>query len=310
MIWIHILIAKQRFVQVSGFKGECGKSLELAFEVFCHDFDSVPLRFVLFRHPENVRSDCVQFTKGRVSIRIDSFDVPGLSFFGIFNEISRDWVHRFDLNVVGNPTANTANPRLSAPVSIPLVSLFPSGSVPDRCRDLVHLCDTNVLLHFCKRGFFDCINKMRLSHDLAPLEWSNHLCLVGRLLTQIPLEFVPRTDDPHLDYFPGLSIEESLSFGQVRQIRGTNGCMDPGVWTGPDHTASPGVWPGPDHTRSPLNPLFNPESLRGWSLFLSPHVHHCGVGYWWVPGEMNLLRFEVVLGTVVDLTHQDCPGKE
>jgi hypothetical protein len=74
------------------------------------------------------------------------------------------------LNVVVNQTANTASPRLATPVSIPLTSLFPSGSVPDRFQGLVDFCDTNVLLHFAKGDFLIASTKCGFRKVLLVLD--------------------------------------------------------------------------------------------------------------------------------------------
>jgi hypothetical protein len=42
-----------------------------------------------------------------------------------------------------------------------------------------------------------------------------------------------------------------------------------------------------------VNPINNLTFGQTWRRFLSGSVRHCGVGYWLVPGKMNLLRFEV-----------------
>jgi hypothetical protein len=196
------MLAKQRFAHVSGFEGECGKSIERVFEVYCHDFDSVPLRFIIFRHPENVRSDCVRFTKGRVVIRIDSLNIPGLHFFGIFDENHRIWIYHTDLNVFGDGSATAADPRRNAIVSIPLASLFPSGNVPDPCPFSVDLCGTNALLQFYEKKMWDYINEFRKLQNRPPLEWSNQMCIVCR-----DRSFDSRNvGDLIENYFPGLFV--------------------------------------------------------------------------------------------------------
>jgi hypothetical protein len=62
--WICFFAASQPFADVSGFQGECGKAIEIVFDVFCHNFERAYLRVVAFQNPATLRSDPAHLTKG------------------------------------------------------------------------------------------------------------------------------------------------------------------------------------------------------------------------------------------------------
>jgi hypothetical protein len=67
-VCIRFFAAESLFIYVTRFQSECGKAIEIVFDVSDHDDDVVTHRFIIDLDPAKVRSDCVRFTIGRILI--------------------------------------------------------------------------------------------------------------------------------------------------------------------------------------------------------------------------------------------------